>query len=80
LIWQTHESSRCLYPQFRSHTTDEDEAVSPSTNTKLFEKMIKERNGKITVIYKPGFKHHPHNLSDSTPIVDFIMSAINVSK
>jgi alpha-beta hydrolase superfamily lysophospholipase len=59
---------------------DEDEAVSPSANTMLFEKMIKERNGKITVIHKPGFKHHPHSLPDPTPIVDFIMSAINVSK
>ena len=59
---------------------DEDEAVSPATNTMLFEKIIKERNGKITVIHKPGFKHHPHSLPDPTPIVDFIMSAINGSK
>ena len=41
----------------------------------LFEKMIKERNGKITVIHKPGFKHHPHSLPDPTPIVDFILEA-----
>jgi lysophospholipase L1-like esterase/pimeloyl-ACP methyl ester carboxylesterase len=59
---------------------DEDEAVSPSTNTNLFEKLIKERNGKITVIHKPGFKHHPHSLPDPTPIVDFIMSAVNGPK
>ncbi len=59
---------------------DEDEAVSPLTNTMLFEKMIKERNGKITVIYKRGFKHHPHSLPDPTLIVDFIINAVNVSK
>jgi lysophospholipase L1-like esterase len=59
---------------------DQDEAVSPETNTMRFEKMIKERNGKIMVIYKHGFKHHPHSLPDPTPIVDFIMNAVNVSK
>ena len=55
---------------------DEDEAVSPSTNTLLFERMIKERNGKVMVIHKPGFKHHPHSLPDPTPIVDFIVNAV----
>jgi dienelactone hydrolase len=54
---------------------DEDEAVSPATNTNLFERLVKERNGKITVIHKPGFKHHPHSLPDPTPIVDFIINA-----
>jgi alpha-beta hydrolase superfamily lysophospholipase len=56
---------------------DEDEAVSPDTNTNLFETMIKERNGTVRVIHKPGFKHHPHSLPDPTPIVDFILNAVN---
>ena len=54
---------------------DEDEAVSPVANTYLFETRIKELNGKIKVIHKPGFKHHPHSLPDPTPIVDFIINA-----
>jgi len=56
---------------------DEDEAVPPNENTNLFEKKVKELNGSIQVIHKPGFKHHPHSLPDPTPIVDFIVKAVN---
>ncbi|SRR5258706_4751141 len=56
---------------------DEDEAVSPAENTNLFEEKIKALHGDITVIHKPGFKHHPHSLPDPTPIVDFILKAVN---
>ena len=59
---------------------DADEVVSPQENTFLFEKKIKEANGDITVIVKPGLKHHPHSLPDPTPIVDFIVKAANKSK
>ena len=52
---------------------DEDEAVYPPDNTLLFEKRVKELNGDITVIHKPGFKHHPHSLPNPTPIVDFLL-------
>ncbi|GAB6012227.1 GDSL-type esterase/lipase family protein [Viscerimonas tarda] len=54
---------------------DADEVVSPETQTFLFEKKIKEAKGEITVIVKPGFKHHPHSLPNPTPIVDFILEA-----
>jgi hypothetical protein len=54
---------------------DEDEAVSPEDNTLLFEKRIKALNGNITVIHKPGFKHHPHSLPNPKPITDFILKA-----
>ncbi|MDF2430829.1 MAG: hypothetical protein JWP44_460 [Mucilaginibacter sp.] len=54
---------------------DADEAVSPKDNTMLFEKKVKALNGNITVIHKPGFKHHPHSLPNPTPIVDFILKA-----
>lgn len=54
---------------------DEDEAVDPSTQTLLFEKKVKEAGGDITVIMKPGFKHHPHSLPNPAPIVDFILKA-----
>lgn len=55
---------------------DEDEAVPPADNTNLFEKQVKTLNGSITVIHKPGFKHHPHSLPDPTLIVDFITHAV----
>jgi pimeloyl-ACP methyl ester carboxylesterase len=52
---------------------DEDEAVSPADNTLLFEKKVKALNGDITVIHKPGFKHHPHSFPNPKPITDFIL-------
>jgi len=52
---------------------DADEEVSPQDNTLLFEQKIKELGGNITVIHKPGFKHHPHSLPNPAPIVDFIL-------
>ncbi|RBQ07889.1 GDSL-type esterase/lipase family protein [Pedobacter miscanthi] len=54
---------------------DADEAVSPRENTLLFEQRIKEAKGNITVIHKPGFKHHPHSLPNPEPIVNFILKA-----
>ncbi len=52
---------------------DADEQVIPQENTLLFEQMVKALNGNITVIHKPGFKHHPHSLPNPAPIVDFIL-------
>lgn len=52
---------------------DADEAVYPPDNTLLFEKEVKALGGDITVIHKPGFKHHPHSLPNPTPIVDFLL-------
>jgi len=54
---------------------DEDEAVSPKDNTLLFEQKVKALNGNITVIHKPGAKHHPHSLPNPEPIVDFLLKA-----
>lgn len=54
---------------------DADEAVSPAENTLLFEQRIKKQGGNITVIHKPGFKHHPHSFPNPEPIVDFILQA-----
>ena len=56
-------------------SADEDEAVDPSKNTLLFEREVKALNGSITVIHKPGFKHHPHSLPNPAPIVEFILHA-----
>jgi lysophospholipase L1-like esterase/dienelactone hydrolase len=54
---------------------DQDEAVIPQENTLLFEQRVKELKGDITVMHKPGFKHHPHSFPNPTPIVDFILKA-----
>ena len=51
---------------------DADEVVPWEENTGLLAKRYKELGGSITLIAKPGVKHHPHGLDDSTPIVDFI--------
>jgi lysophospholipase L1-like esterase len=56
-------------------SADEDEAVDPSKNTLLFAQKVKELGGSITVIHKPGFKHHPHSLPNPAPIVGFILKA-----
>ncbi len=52
---------------------DDDEEVSPKDNTLLFEQRLKKLNGDITIVHKPGFKHHPHSLPNPAPIVDFIL-------
>jgi lysophospholipase L1-like esterase/pimeloyl-ACP methyl ester carboxylesterase len=56
---------------------DADEAVSPETNTLAFEKMIKAAGGVITVVHKPGFKHHPHSMPNPKVIVDFVLQSIS---
>ena len=44
--------------------------------------ILKQRydamGGKITVIVKKGFKHHPHGLDDPTPVVDFVLKCTAV--
>ncbi len=54
---------------------DADEAALPEENTLPFEQKIKASGGKITVIHKPGFGHHPHSFPNPEPIVDFILIA-----
>ncbi|MDB5288028.1 MAG: hypothetical protein JWR05_2977 [Mucilaginibacter sp.] len=54
---------------------DADEEVSPQDNTLLFEQKLKKINRNITIIHKPGFKHHPHSLPNPAPIVDFILKS-----
>ncbi|MGN6495326.1 MAG: GDSL-type esterase/lipase family protein [Agriterribacter sp.] len=54
---------------------DADEVVPVDENTAPFEARIKAAGGNITVIHKPGIKHHPHSLPNPEPIVMFIMKA-----
>ena len=52
--------------------TDADEVVPWDENTGVIADRYKKLGGDITLIAKPGVKHHPHGLEDSTPIVEFI--------
>ncbi|HEY9048648.1 MAG TPA: prolyl oligopeptidase family serine peptidase, partial [Ohtaekwangia sp.] len=54
---------------------DADEDVPMSENTIPFVEKIKSLGGKIDLIIKPGFKHHPHSLPNPAPIVEFIVRA-----
>jgi pimeloyl-ACP methyl ester carboxylesterase len=51
---------------------DADEVVPWDENTGLIAERYQKLGGKIALIRKPGVKHHPHGLDDSTPIVNFI--------
>jgi pimeloyl-ACP methyl ester carboxylesterase len=51
---------------------DADEVVPWDENTGLIAERYRQLGGSITLIAKPGVKHHPHGLEDSTPIVEFI--------
>lgn len=54
---------------------DADEVVPVAENTALFEERLLKGGRAITVIHKPGVKHHPHSLANPAPIVDFILRA-----
>ena len=47
-----------------------DEVVPFEENTRVIER---DYDGPMTVIAKPGVKHHPHSLVDPTPIVAFVL-------
>ncbi|SFI27475.1 SGNH/GDSL hydrolase family protein [Planctomicrobium piriforme] len=51
---------------------DADEVVPWKENTGLVAERYRALGGDITLIPKPGVKHHPHGLDDPTPIVSFI--------
>lgn len=51
---------------------DADDVVPWEENTKVVADRYQKLGGAITLIRKPGVKHHPHGLEDSTPIVEFI--------
>jgi hypothetical protein len=55
---------------------DADEVVPYEENTVLLKERYEKLGGKIEVIVKHGYKHHPHGLDDPTPLVDFIFKYI----
>jgi lysophospholipase L1-like esterase len=52
---------------------DADDVVPWDENTGLIESRYKKLGGEIQLIRKEGVGHHPHGLTDSKPIVDFIV-------
>jgi Predicted esterase len=54
---------------------DADEAAVPDDNTIPFEEKMRNLNGKLTIMHKPGFKHYPHSFPNPAPIVDFILKS-----
>jgi len=53
---------------------DADEDLPPEENILLLENRYTALGGTIKVIAKPGIGHHPHSLSDPTPLAAFILS------
>ena len=51
---------------------DSDNVVPYSENGEFLERYYKENGGNILVIGKKGCGHHPHGLSDNTPVIEFI--------
>lgn len=58
---------------------DADEVVPWEENTGLVAERYRKLGGDITLIAKPGVKHHPHGLDDSTPIVQFILAHASIT-
>ena len=45
-------------------------------NSTVIEKIYQQFGGRISVMIKEGFGHHPHSLRDPKPIADFIEQSI----
>jgi pimeloyl-ACP methyl ester carboxylesterase len=52
---------------------DADEVVPWDENTGVIAERYRQLGGPIELIAKPGVGHHPHGLTDPTPIVEFIV-------
>lgn len=52
---------------------DADEAVPWDENTGVLKQRYEALGGHVELIVKHGVGHHPHSLTDPTPIVDYIL-------
>jgi pimeloyl-ACP methyl ester carboxylesterase len=50
--------------------------LPPEENILLLQTRYQALGGDITLIAKPGIGHHPHSLSDPTPLSTFILAAL----
>jgi pimeloyl-ACP methyl ester carboxylesterase len=53
--------------------------LPPEENILLLQSRYRALGGDITVIAKPGVGHHPHSLSDPTPLSKFILSHVSAA-
>jgi hypothetical protein len=53
---------------------DADDAAPMSINTDVLRERYMKLGGNFALIVKQGCQHHPHGLTDPTPIVDFIVA------
>lgn len=51
---------------------DSDVVVPYRENGEILYNFYKNGGGEIELILKPGCNHHPHGLTDPTPIIDFV--------
>lgn len=51
---------------------DADTVVPFNENGKFFVDLYEREGAPIEVVIKPGGDHHPHGLTDNTPIVNFV--------
>ncbi|MCG3146790.1 MAG: hypothetical protein PCFJNLEI_00224 [Verrucomicrobiae bacterium] len=56
---------------------DADVVVPVAENTAIVAERYRQLGGAITVIHKPGVGHHPHGLTDPTPVADFICRQVS---
>jgi len=50
----------------------DDLVVTPACNCELFAERLQTAGGKIKIIKRASWGHHPHGLDDTAPIVQFI--------
>jgi pimeloyl-ACP methyl ester carboxylesterase len=48
-------------------------------NATAIENIYEQFGGRISVMIKEGFGHHPHSLRNPTPIVDFIVQSVQAA-
>lgn len=53
---------------------DADDVVPCNENSLIIAERYQKLGGPATLIPKPGIGHHPHGLTDPTPIVEFMMN------
>lgn len=49
----------------------------PLYGTRTIEAFYRQLGGRISVMYKEGYGHHPHSLRDPKPIADFMVQSFN---
>jgi lysophospholipase L1-like esterase/pimeloyl-ACP methyl ester carboxylesterase len=52
---------------------DADDVVPHEENSMILAERYRKLGGSVSLIPKPGVGHHPHGLSDPTPVVQFIL-------